>query len=82
MDKCDVLKQSKILSDLIEDSIEKSYKECGGLLTQYCDFIENVYDLPPYIDKRKLTEEEFEVLKELIKKGLAWEVKSYDAKTK
>lgn len=71
MDKSDALNLPKILRDVIEDSIEKGYKECDGLLTQYCDFIENVYDLPPYIDKRKLTEEEFEVLRKLIEKGLS-----------
>ena len=71
MNKCDILKLPKILGDTIEDNIEKSYKECDGLLAQYCDFIENIYDLPPYIDKRKLTEEEFEVLRKLIKKGLS-----------
>jgi hypothetical protein len=70
MDKGDTLNLPKIFWDIIEDSIEKSYKECNGLLAQYCDFIENVYDLPPYIDKRKLTEEEFEVLRKLIEKGL------------
>ena len=70
MDKCDTLNLPKILGDTIEDSIKKSYKECNGLLTQYCDFIENAYDLPPYIDKRKLTEEEFEILRKLIEKGL------------
>lgn len=71
MDKGDALKLPKILGGIIEDSIEKSYPKCNGLLTQYCDFIENVYDLPPYIDKRKLTEEEFEVLRKLIKKALS-----------
>ena len=71
MDKDDTLNLPKILVDVVEDSIQKSYKECRGLLTQYCDFIENIYDLPPYIDKRKLTEEEFEVLRKLIEKGLA-----------
>ena len=69
MDKCDALKLPKSLRDIIEDSIEKSYKECNGLLAQYCDFLENVYDLPPYIDKRKLTEEEFHELRRLIKKS-------------
>ena len=71
MNKCSTLKPPKTLGNIIEDNIEKSYNECSGLLTQYCDFIENVYDLPPYIDKRKLTEEEFEVLRKLIEKGLA-----------
>lgn len=71
MDKDGTLNLPKIFGDTIEDIIEKSYKEgCNGLLAQYCDFIENVYDLPPYIDKRKLTEEEFEALIKLIKKGL------------
>ena len=69
MDKGDALKLPKNLGDIIEDSIEKSYKECNGLLAQYCDFIENVYALPSYIDKRKLTEEEFQTLRELIKKS-------------
>ena len=71
MDKGDALNLPKILGDVVEDSIGKSYKECSGLLTQYCDFLENVYELPPYIDKRKLTEEEFEILRKLIEKGLS-----------
>ena len=54
MDKGDALNLPKILGDVVEDSIVKSYKECSGLLTQYCDFLENVYELPPYIDKREM----------------------------
>ena len=71
MYKGDALNLPKTLGSIVEDNIEKRYKECSGLLAQYCDFLENVYELPPYIDKRKLTEEEFEVLRKLIEKGLS-----------
>ena len=70
MDKGDALNLPKILGDVIEDSIQKSYKECSELLAQYWESIESIYDLPPYIDKRKLTEEEFNELRRLIKKSL------------
>lgn len=69
--KCtDSISCSGFLPSKIEEDISKSYEECKGLLTQYCEFIENAYNLPSYIDKRKLTKEEFQTLRRLIKKSL------------
>ena len=69
--KCnDSIDYSGFLSSKIEEDISKSYEECKGLLTKYCEFLENSYSLPSYIDKSKLTEEEFQTLKRLIRKSL------------
>ena len=40
------------------------------IISQYVNWARNAYHLPDYIDKSKLTEEEFSELRRLVKKGL------------
>ena len=46
------------------------YKYDSKIISQYVNWAKNAYHLPDYIDKSKLTEEEFNELRRLIKKSL------------
>ena len=46
------------------------YKYDSKIIENYINWSSKVYHLPDYIDKTKLTEEEFKELRRLIKKGL------------
>lgn len=55
-----------VRSEITEDQIKYDCK----ILEKYIETQKIVYNLPSYIDKSKLTEEEFETLRKLIKKSL------------
>ena len=52
------------------EKISAYYKYDLKIISQYVNWAKNAYHLPDYIDKSKLTEEEFNELRRLIKKSL------------
>lgn len=60
-----------ITSQVVDGFISSDYEKKGiHLINQYLEKEKNLYSLPSYIDKTKLTEEEFQTLRKIIKKGL------------
>lgn len=54
----------------LKGKIQNSYEYDSRIVSNYIEWANKAYHLPTYIDKTKLTEEEFQNLRKLIKKSL------------
>ena len=54
----------------LKEKIQNSYEYDSKIVSNYIEWANKAYHLPAYIDKTKLTEEEFQTLRKLIKKSL------------
>lgn len=54
----------------LKGKIQNSYEYDSKIVSNYIEWANKAYHLPTYIDKTKLTEEEFQTLRKLIKKSL------------
>ena len=54
----------------LKEQIQTSYEYDSKIVSNYIEWANKAYHLPTYIDKTKLTEEEFQTLRTLIKKSL------------
>ena len=53
----------------LKEKIQNSYEYDSKIVSNYIEWANKAYHLPTYIDKTKLTEEEFNELRRLIKKS-------------